>query len=246
MGCTDFLKVDVTVVANEFIDKYMPEANGDYVKVYLYMLKNRESGIGISEAAEKLHLTEGDVRRALKYWEDKGIVSATGKEGSRKNNKEDEVKSESTVSEASASDELRDRYKRADGKAVLNALGSDEEFSQLLFIVQKYRSKILSEREQEVLAYLYDGLKLPCDVIDYLVAYCVQTGHNNMRYIEKTGLDWANIGIRDVGAARRRTEQFEEAKNVSRKSRTVKTERQGITRNTDLDDLVRTRILERI
>ena len=201
MGCTDFLKVDVTVVANEFIDKYMPEANGDYVKVYLYMLKNRESGIGISEAAEKLHLTEGD---------------------------------------------LRDRYKRADGKAVLNALGSDEEFSQLLFIVQKYRSKILSEREQEVLAYLYDGLKLPCDVIDYLVAYCVQTGHNNMRYIEKTGLDWANIGIRDVGAARRRTEQFEEAKNISRKRRTVNTERQGITRNTDLDDLVRTRILERI
>lgn len=246
MGGTDFFKVDVTVVANEFIDKYMPEANGDYVKVYLYMLKNRESGIGISEAAEKLHLTEGDVRRALKYWEDKGIVSATGKEDSKKNNKEDEGKSESTVSEAPASDELRDRYKRADGKAVLNALGSDEEFSQLLFIVQKYRSKILSEREQEVLAYLYDGLKLPCDVIDYLVAYCVQTGHNNMRYIEKTGLDWANIGIRDVGAARRRTEQFEEAKNISRKRRTVKTERQGITRNTDLDDLVRTRILERI
>ena len=64
------------------------------------------------------------------------------------------------MSEASASDELRDRYKRADGKAVLNALGSDEEFSQLLFIVQKYRSKILSEREQEVLAYLYDNAVL--------------------------------------------------------------------------------------
>lgn len=36
MTYKDSFKIDVTLVANEFLDKYMPGANGDYVKVYLY------------------------------------------------------------------------------------------------------------------------------------------------------------------------------------------------------------------
>ena len=31
-------EVNATMVANEFIDRYMAVANGEYVKVYLYLL----------------------------------------------------------------------------------------------------------------------------------------------------------------------------------------------------------------
>ena len=34
----------VTVVSNEFIDRYMPSANGAFVKVYLYLLRHQGEG----------------------------------------------------------------------------------------------------------------------------------------------------------------------------------------------------------
>ena len=31
---------DIAVISGEFIKKYMPRANGEYVKVYLYLIYN--------------------------------------------------------------------------------------------------------------------------------------------------------------------------------------------------------------
>ena len=36
----------ITVVANEFIDQYMADANGEYVKVYLYLLRHERGDYG--------------------------------------------------------------------------------------------------------------------------------------------------------------------------------------------------------
>ena len=241
MSYTDLFQIDATVVANEFLDKYMPKANGDYVKVYLYLLKNRVSGIDVETIAERLELTEGDVRRAIRYWEEQGIVSV-GEASAAAGRKEAEIPADeaspavpAAASEAASDSKLLNHYRRAEGKEALDRLSADEEFGELLFIVQKYRSKILTEQEEQVLAYLYDGLKLPCDVLDYLVAYCVETGHNNMRYIEKTGLDWAQRGIRDVKSAQQRTREFDRIREEKAEKKSSGTNRQGLTRETDLD-----------
>ena len=53
---------------NEFIDKYMPEANGEYVKVYLLLLRHLNDpsvSLDISKIADILDYTEKDVIRAL-------------------------------------------------------------------------------------------------------------------------------------------------------------------------------------
>jgi DnaD/phage-associated family protein len=50
----------------------MPEANGEFVKVYLYLLRNYENhstDCSISAIADCFNHTEKDVLRALKYWE---------------------------------------------------------------------------------------------------------------------------------------------------------------------------------
>ena len=308
MDYSDLFQVDATLVANEFLDSYMPKANGEYVKVYLYLLRNRVGGIDISTIAENLALTEGDVRRALKYWEAEGILtrgaSAAGKAkrkeaeaefahaeakdveaeagrikkaaeleeerndkakrkicqggaAAEKESKAGEMQAQNErEKEASAEEqalldreELRRSYKRASGAAKLDALSKDAEFAQLLFVVQKYMSKILSERDEQVFAYLYDGLKMPCDVLEYLVEYCVQTGHSSMRYIETVGLDWATAGIRDAEAAKRRTKQFEQSREESGKRRTARKNKLGVTRGTDYNTVFSDRsnlILEQV
>ncbi|GHU41164.1 DNA replication protein DnaD [Clostridia bacterium] len=61
-----------TYVANTFIDRHMPNANGEFVKIYLYLLRcrNAESaGFDLSSAADRFEHTEKDVLRALRYWE---------------------------------------------------------------------------------------------------------------------------------------------------------------------------------
>ena len=61
----------VTLVENVFIDQYMPGANGEYVKLYLYLLRCAGTGreLSISSIADFFDHTEKDVRRALTYWE---------------------------------------------------------------------------------------------------------------------------------------------------------------------------------
>lgn len=62
----------VTCISNLFIDKYMPRANGEYVKIYLYLLRcsAREScHFSLSQIADYFEHTETDILRALKYWE---------------------------------------------------------------------------------------------------------------------------------------------------------------------------------
>ena len=60
----------VTLIENTFIDQYMPGANGEYVKLYLYLLRCAGTGteISISSVADFFDHTEKDVRRALAYW----------------------------------------------------------------------------------------------------------------------------------------------------------------------------------
>ena len=60
-------------VPRVFIDKYMADANGEFVKVYLFLLRcmgsSATSDCSISAIADHFNYTEKDILRALKYWE---------------------------------------------------------------------------------------------------------------------------------------------------------------------------------
>ena len=66
-----------TPVSNVFIDKYMTNARGEYVKVYLLGLKYCISGeLGANSAiiASTLSLLESDILNAWNYWSEVGVV----------------------------------------------------------------------------------------------------------------------------------------------------------------------------
>lgn len=75
--CSDFPYRDISV-PSKFIDEYMPEANGEFVKIYLYLLRSLSSSssdCSISKIADKFDHTEKDVVRALKYWERQKLLA---------------------------------------------------------------------------------------------------------------------------------------------------------------------------
>lgn len=61
-------------IENAFITDYMPVADGDFVKVYLYMLSLTDRESSIDTVASCLGLDKTIVERAVEYWTDLGLI----------------------------------------------------------------------------------------------------------------------------------------------------------------------------
>jgi len=220
-----------TLVANEFIDEYMPKANGEYIKVYLYLLRHAKEEITVGEIAGALDLTEGDVGRAMARWTREGLitVSETAPEKDmaavpEKNmekvpEKNMEIISETdmetvpetdleAVPETDAGKE-KDPEENNAGIAIpdksetdIFRLKGNDEFVNLLYVVQRYLSRIFSQTDNETIAYLYDVLKMPADLIEYLAEICAERGKTSLRYLQAIALDWYSRGIKTVERAK--------------------------------------------
>lgn len=222
-------------VPRVFIEKYMADANGEFVKVYLFLLhcmgSSAASDCSISAIADLLNCTEKDILRALKYWEKVGVLHI---ELNNKNEltglcfndlsgfaAESVSTTEPTIQEQTSSNakqaasaENSATKKTAKHKTIeavkkpeytldqIKAFCSNDEVSELLFIIETYLKHPLSSSDMNTILYWYDGLKFPGDVIEYLVEYCITNGHSSLRYMDKVALGWAENEINTIGKAK--------------------------------------------
>ncbi len=207
MSFTYHFQVDAILVSNEFIDRYLAEANGEYVKVYLYLLRHKEESVSIEQIADGLNHTEADIRRAISYWEKLGVLS-TDSVSSQKEKTiagQDFAADRTAASSQTASETSKDNTKAPRpvySQDQVNRLQGDDEFSELLYIAQRYLNKIFTQRELEVFAYLYDGLHMSAELLEYVVEYCVQGGHTSIRYIETVAINWHEKGFANAEQAK--------------------------------------------
>ncbi len=71
------VQTNATLLPNDFIDNYMIDANGEFVKVYLFLLRHLDdpcSSLTLTTIADCLNNTEGDILRAFRYWEKEGLL----------------------------------------------------------------------------------------------------------------------------------------------------------------------------
>lgn len=74
--CTNHLP-PITTIYNSFIQNEMLDANGSYVKVYLYLnmcIQSGNTAFSISSLADQMDNTEKDIIRALNYWEKRELI----------------------------------------------------------------------------------------------------------------------------------------------------------------------------
>ncbi|MBQ7507495.1 MAG: DnaD domain protein [Lachnospiraceae bacterium] len=208
-----------TKVPNVFIDEYMGDANGEYVKIYLYLLRcmsSREETVSITRMADKFDHTEKDVRRALLYWEKVkllrldldeeeriiGITLVDTEAPARRKKKADNVtlkrdRDKALLPEAEDREE-RPYYTKDD----ITRFGREEAFRELVFVAESLFGRTLSRTDLNTILYWYDGLALSLDLIEYLIEYCAENGHKNIRYMDKVALAWKERGIESVEEAR--------------------------------------------
>ena len=214
---TKYVQTNATVLDNEFIDHYMVRANGEYVKVYLLLLRhmNQSSGyLSVSELADLLECTEKDILRALRYWKSEGLLDYL-------DDTPDDPSPKSTAPSPAASSGLHDVQSGymtssipADSVSDSAALASTTniqqyrsrkeraEFKELLFVAEQYLGKTLSATDIDQITYFYDTLNMSAELIEYLIEYCVENGHKSMHYINKLALSWHEENITTVNLAK--------------------------------------------
>ena len=223
------LPANVTVVSNEFIDQYMAAANGEYVKVFLYLLRHEREELDMSSIADALNHTEADVKRALTYWKRMGVLAEDDREeADRREEREPGARIPERKREEFAPDSQESEQKQEDFEPARRILGreenrlpetgdtyermrrlsGDEEFSALLYAVQQYLGKTFTQIECEKFAFFYDGLHMSGELLEYLAEYCAGGGHSSIRYIEKVAISWYQAGIRTREEAREYTARF--------------------------------------
>ncbi len=209
---------EVTLLSNTFIDFYMPEANGEFVKVYIYLLRSLSQApvsFSLAQMADRLLCTERDILRALKYWAKQGLLSLDFTD----NKKLCGIALLAPAVPSGTQETPSSTPKQpADGGNVsspqpltperVSQLKQNEDIVQLLYIAEQYLGKTLSATEMQKILFFYDGLGLSADLIEYLIEYCVSRNHKSIRYIETVATAWAQEGITSVEEAKKSSSRY--------------------------------------
>lgn len=219
---------DATVLSNIFIDRFMPKANGEFVKVYIYLLRmlgRPGAAFGLSQMADSLFCTEGDILRALKYWESENLVTLSYEDNAlagitlRTPWNEDDVLATVAPQQTDEADSAAESVSNVPSTSPLSEvkpltpdrvkeLKQNEDIIQLLYIAEQYLGKTLTPTETRKILFFYDELHMSVDLIDYLIEYCVGRDHRSIRYIETVAMAWREEGITTVEMAKDSTSRY--------------------------------------
>ncbi len=218
-------KNEYTIISNAFIDHYMPQANGSYVKVYLYLLRlaSDPDSITLSLIADQLEETEKDIERALKYWEKQKLIKLTRDNANSITDivflplmPDNELKESSCTKEpppkktAESSDADKEEaeesscchFEKPDySNAQITALTSLDEVKKLISHLERILGRLLKPSDVQTLLFLYESLGFSTELITYLYEYCASRNKKSTSYIEAVGIAWAQAGVDNIEKA---------------------------------------------
>lgn len=193
------------MVQNTFVDKYLCEANGSFVKVYLFMLRNfANRQLDISDISNALNLLESDVIRAFKYWNKLGVIKF-----SQLNEKDFDIEFlplEQIVKEHDTDEKTAPKtsiptavsYTKSD---INSYMKKNDGIRHMFLISEQLLNRNLTDTDRRILFGFYDYLGMPIEVIFTLIEYCISIGKTNMRYVEKVAYSWADKGVDTLAKA---------------------------------------------
>lgn len=180
-----------TPIENLFINEYMSDAPGDYVKVYLLAQMYACVGTEVQEGdfVMQLQMDEEEIDEAFRYWEKAGLL--TRRSGG------------SVVLHS-----IREKF--AGGAAPISERRSepahfseteahkltDEEVAALFTAVEGVLGRPLSSRElQEIDRWTEEEGATP-ELVLYAYKYCVeQQGKDSVRYVAAVVKNWVELGL---------------------------------------------------
>ena len=221
---------EFTSVSNIFMDEYMPRANGEFIKIYLHLLRLVNSNNDIADEltteriADKFNMLESDVIRALNYWAEQNLITLS-------------YNSQNEISGITLESILRNRYivkgiTSTETNLLASASGQSESipvpestghvipakrkytpreildfadndtFNDVQLLAQTYLGRPLSSNDINSILYMIDGLCFDADFIEYIMDDCIRDGFNSLSSIEKRAVEYAKKDINSIEEAK--------------------------------------------
>lgn len=184
---------DYVPVSVYFIENFLKEASGTFLKVYLYSLTLASRGVEADAAsvAAELEILESDVLQAFAYWKNKGLIF--------EENGVIEFCTTPVIAEQPVVQDItdtQDKKRHYDSNELSQSISNNQSLSELVMLAQELLAKPLTQQELETIYWLYDGLGFSNEAILLILDYCISRDKRNMRYIEKVAIAWHEKGIR--------------------------------------------------
>ena len=179
-----------TLVSNVFIEKYMPKARGEFIKVYLLMLKYNNSGeMGANSTilASTLNLLESDILNALNYWNDEGVIKLIPIDKMGNYN----------IEFIDLVEDSKSRNKEVNLLEALNKTSTKD----MLNDIERLLGRPLSPKEMTTYLSWQEEFNFSSELILILIEYCVSRGKSDYRYIEKVAIAWHDMNITSIDDA---------------------------------------------
>lgn len=194
----------IFAVPTQVVDKGLKLASETQLKVLLYVLRHSSQNLSDEMISQALSIHCDDVKDAIEYWSQRDLVPVADAElaTSEMNSESKPEPAKVVSSESKSADKPRpvSRLVKPEPAYIANRL-KDQSIATLMDEASIALGKMLSQPDMSTLITLHDTDGLPVEVIIMLIGHCVDIGKGNMRYIEKTGIAWANDGVDSVELA---------------------------------------------
>ena len=199
----------IFAVPTDIVDKHIRLANGDQLKVLLWILRNSTDNPDIDEMCKALKMNQSDAADYLQYWVLTGVLSESGETAV---SSPAEVKKEEKTVETKTAEIAPVTPSKPSSREILERIEESPEIGHLFNEAQKLLGKTIGYDGQCTLLLLHDHYGLPTEVLFMMIDYCVSIGKSNYAYLEAVGRDW---GSREIDTLDKAAEQIATLKNAN-------------------------------
>ena len=187
-----------TNVENIFINEYMTQAPGDYVKVYLFALMYADFDMQMTNEtiAKHLGMDDEDVLKAWTYWEKMGVVKKHYEKPGDKFRYRVEFLNLKQLVYGKKPKNLKNDAKVPDR---LKELMDNDTIKDMYSEIERISGRLFEGKEPaEILSWINDFNATP-EMIVYAYSYCVKKkNHSNHKYVAAIVKEWVNQGLKTI------------------------------------------------
>lgn len=190
------------MMPTDVVDSHLKLAGALQLRVILYCYRNMNTSIDPEQISNALSVSEEDVRDALMFWSELGLLVCDG------------MNSALVPQEPEPKKAAPPKAPRPDRSEVARRGLECPEIAFLLNESQQKFGRMLKQSESSVLVWLYDDLGLDAALILMVIEYALQAGRCNISYIEKVAKDWSENGVETIADAEARIVELNNARSA--------------------------------
>ncbi|MDD4564418.1 MAG: DnaD domain protein [Eubacteriales bacterium] len=188
-----------THVENIFINEYMPQAPGNYVKVYLFalMYADFDKSMTNETIAKHLDMDDEDVLKAWTYWEKLSVIQKHFIKPGDKFHYQVEFINLKGLAYGKNHTKTRNQDPKVPDR--LKGLMDNNDIKEMYGRIERITDRLFEGNEpMEILSWITDYNATP-EMITYAYSYCVKKkGHSNHKYVAAVVKEWANQGLKTI------------------------------------------------